>query len=107
MAQPSLQDVLGPGATQDATTITILKADLPGLTPAANNNGEQLFAGIVKRARVYLTDANQTNNPDQNITFGETFSRFVTRNDQKYRQNQIPINFQKLDNDPDIEPDEY
>jgi len=107
MAQPSLQDILGPGATQDATTITILKADLPGLTPAANNNGEQIFAGVVRRARVYLTEANQETNPDQNITFGETFSSFVSRNNQTYRQNQVPVNFQKLDAEPDIEPDEY
>jgi|SRR6476469_4156327 len=105
--QPTIQQVFGPGATQDADSITILKADLPGLTAAANNNGEQLFAGVVNRARIYLTEANQASNPDQSITFGETFSSFVSRNSQNYRQNQVPVNFQKLDTDADIEPDEY
>lgn len=41
MAEPSLTEVFGPGATQTATTLTITKADLPGLTAAIDNRAEQ------------------------------------------------------------------
>lgn len=45
MAEPTLTQVFGSGATQDATTITISKSDLTeiGLTPDANNSAESLL----------------------------------------------------------------
>jgi hypothetical protein len=53
MAELSLTQVLGAGATQDATKITILKADLVGLTANANNRADALAVGILN----LLTDA--------------------------------------------------
>jgi hypothetical protein len=45
----SLTDVFGSAASQTATTITIAKADLPGLTATAANNGQQIFVAILLR----------------------------------------------------------
>lgn len=107
MAQPTLQAVFGPGATQDATTITILKADLPGLTPAIDNNGEQIFSGVMVRAKGHLTQVNQDANPDQSIVIETGFPSLVQRNDQTFRQNQLTVNFQKPDLQAEIDPDDY
>ena len=64
----SLTDVFGANATQTADRFTIAKADLPTLTPAADNNGEQLLVGIILAAAAKLTDANRTANDDQKVT---------------------------------------
>ncbi|OLP19821.1 hypothetical protein BST81_03565 [Leptolyngbya sp. 'hensonii'] len=47
----SLADIFGASAIQDGTTLTITKADLPGLTPTMNNRAEQLLVGILERLR--------------------------------------------------------
>ena len=65
MAEPTLVEVFGAGATQTATTITIAKADLAGLTPSATNTAEALFAGIYKKAAVNLNQTNYGTNVDQ------------------------------------------
>jgi hypothetical protein len=109
MAEPSLTDIFGPNVVQDATSLTIAKADLAavGLTPAANNSGEALFTAVVKKAGGTLTVANQDANPDQSITIEDGFPSIVQRNDQNYRQNQKTISFQKLDTQSEIDPDDY
>lgn len=43
---PSLTDLFGSGASQDAQSVTFKKADLPTLTANATNNGQQLFVGL-------------------------------------------------------------
>jgi len=47
MLNLTLAQVFGANATQDATTLTIQKADLLGLTAAADNRGEQLLVGML------------------------------------------------------------
>lgn len=110
MAEPTLQEVFGAGATQTATTITILKADLPGLTAAADNRAEQLWVGIFLKAMAKLTQASQNANPEQNIVirvpdFGA--SSIETRNNIAYRQNVFEAVLQKLDTQSAIDPDDY
>ncbi len=39
--------IFGSHATQDTSTLTIVKADLVGLTPSENNTAESLFAAIL------------------------------------------------------------
>lgn len=110
MAEPTLQEVFGLGATQTANTITIAKADLPGLTPAADNRAESLFVGIFLRAKSYLTPANQEANPDQSITITDpdfNADTLVQRNNQTYRQKTQSVNLQKLDTNTGIDPDDY
>ena len=47
MQNLTLQQIFGANATQTATTLTITKADLSGLTSAANNRAEQTFVAIL------------------------------------------------------------
>lgn len=70
MAEPTLTDVFGAGATQDATTLTILKSDLAGLglTAAAGNTAESLLISIVLKAAGLLTEVNRlTDTANRNI----------------------------------------
>ena len=56
MPQPSLPDVF-PGATQDATVITIPWSAMPGLTASATNPADRTIAGIVSALITYYTPA--------------------------------------------------
>lgn len=109
MAEPSLQQVLGNGASQTVETLVIAKADLAtvGLTASATNTAESLLAAIVLLAKKQLTDANQSSNPEQNITIDDGFPSLVTRNNKQYRQQPIALNLQKLDTASTINPDDY
>lgn len=110
MAEPTLQEVFGAGATQTANAITILKADLPGLTAAADNRAEALWVGLFLRAFGVLTQIRQDTNPEQNIVLRKpdfNADQIVTRNNQNYRQNIFEAVLQKLDTQADIDPDDY
>lgn len=109
MAEPTLQDIFGAGATQTGTTITISKADFPNLTAAPDNRAESLFVAILLRAYSMLTTTRQDTNPEQSITIEEPFGSdsLVTRNNQTYRQKTYSINLQKFDASNVIDPDDY
>lgn len=47
MAELSLTAILGPGASQTSTTVTIAKADLVGLIASASNTGDSLAVAIL------------------------------------------------------------
>lgn len=110
MAEPTLQEIFGAGATQDATTITILKANLP-MTAAAVNRGEQIFAAICKKAATVLTTTAFSTNGDQSINIAPGFDSLVYRtinNDQEtLLQTQLTINFAKIQIGAGITPDDY
>jgi hypothetical protein len=84
MAEPTLEQVFGPGTTEDASTVTIPKANLPGLTPAANNRAESVFLGIVQRGETYLNSLAFAANPDQSLIVGYAGRDLTSRdgNDQ-------------------------
>ena len=101
MAEPSLVQIFGDNAIQSASTITISKADLPGLTPSANNSAESLIVGIILKAMQHLTQSNFDSNFDQSITIlipDFNAQSLVLRNNQQYRQHTISINLHKIDN---------
>jgi hypothetical protein len=110
MAEPTLQEIFGAGATQDATTIHILKANLP-MTAAAVNRGEQVLAAIVKKASGTLTTPNFAANPDQSITVAAGYESLIYRTvgtDQStFLQSQLTVNFAKLQTSSGITPDDY
>lgn len=113
MAEPTVTEVFGAGATQDATTITVLKADLvsTGLTPAAGNTAESLLAALVLKAKEYLDQAGFDANIDQSITVTPGFDAIVNRVDGagesiSYRQSQLYVNLHRLDS-AGIDPDDY
>lgn len=109
MAEPTLQQVFGASAIQNATTLTISKADLSsvGLTASASNTGESLYVALLLLAANHLTEANQQNNVDQQITIAESFQSLVSRNNQNYRQRTYSVNLQKIDTGTSIDPDDY
>jgi len=113
MAEPTLLEVFGSGAIQDANTITISKTDLVtvGLTADANNTAESLLAAIVLLAREALTSARFETTLEQSITIEPGFDSVVQRDDGtgtlvSYKQNQLNINLHKLDAST-IDPDDY
>jgi hypothetical protein len=110
MAEPTLQEVFGAGATQTATTITILKADLD-LTASVTNRAEQLLAGIAKKAAITLTGENFSSNGDQSITISSGFDSLVYRTiattQQTLLQTQLTFNFAKLQPTSGISPNDY
>lgn len=107
MAEPTLQEVFGAGATQTATTITITKADLTGLNAASDNRAESLLVAILLKAKTYLSQTNFDSNIDQNLTVSDGFSSLTTRNNVGYRQDQLTVTMAKIDTSSTIDPDDY
>jgi hypothetical protein len=110
MAEPTLQEIFGAGATQDATTITILKANLP-MTSAAVNRGEQVFAAIVKKASTVLTTTAFATNANQSITIAAGFDSLTYRTiatvQETLLQTQLTLNFAKAQSSLGVTPDDY
>lgn len=109
MAEPTLTQVFGAGATQTATTITIVKADLPGLTASATNRAESLIVGILLKALPGLTKAGFEADTNQNIYIESGYPAFSFRgtNNDSYRIDQLTVNLAKLDTLATIDPDDY
>lgn len=63
----SITEVFGPGATQSATQFTVLKADLPGLTPSAGNSPDAIVLSQLNKWVSTYTPAARTANPDISI----------------------------------------
>lgn len=109
MAEPSLQELFGANAIQDANSLTISKSDLVaiGLTASATNSAESLLAAIIAIAQQILTTDRQDTHPEQSIVIEDGLESLTTRNDQTYRQLTKQINFDKLDNQSTFDPDDY
>lgn len=111
MAEPTLQQVFGAGASQTATQLIISKADLTavGLTASANNSPESMYVAILLLAKSALTETNQQTNPEQSVTITDSFGAdtIVARNNQNFRQRTYNVNLQKLDTGFTIDPDDY
>lgn len=112
MAEPTLVQVFGAGATQTATTVTIDKAALSavGLTATASNTAESLFVALLLVAKAQLSVINQDLNVEQGVTIADQdfdFQSLVTRNSATYRQTTYSVRLQKLDTANIIDPDDY
>jgi hypothetical protein len=110
MSEPTLQDLFGTGATQTATTITILKSDLP-MSASNANRAEQILAAMLKNASVKLTAATFATNIDQSVTIASGFEQLVYRTlnntTTAYLQTPLTVNFAKAQTSSGITPDEY
>lgn len=109
MAEPTLQDIFGAGATQDATTITLVKANFTSLTASANNRAESILAAIMLKALAALPQSTFDTNLDQSIYVALGFPGFAFRgaNNDSYRVDQITVNLAKPDTASVIDPDDY
>lgn len=109
MAEPTLTQVFGAGATQTATTLTLAKADFAsvGLVADAANRAEQLFVALLLKVATYLNETNQSTNNDIQVTITPSFAQLVTRNNTQYRQQTYSVNLQRVDTAAAIDPDNY
>jgi hypothetical protein len=110
MTKPTLQQVFGSNASQDATSVTISKADLTsvGLVAGANNTAESLLVALILKAAAYLSPTNQDSNPDIQVTVEQsTFPSIVVRNNQNYRQTTFNVNLQTIDVNSAVNPNNY
>ncbi|MHC5763076.1 hypothetical protein [Nostoc sp.] len=108
MAELTLQQVFGANATQDATTLTIHKADLPNIT-SPSNTAESLLTGILLQGQTQLTKTNFDGNLDESIYVESGFPGFVFRgtNNDSYRVDSLTVSLAKLDTVGTINPDDY
>jgi hypothetical protein len=110
MAEPLLTDIFGAGATQTATTVTILKADLP-MTASAANKGEQILAAVMKKAATALTTTAFGTNPDQSISIAAGFDtlayRTIGSDTTTLIQTPLTVSFAKVQPSTGISPDDY
>ncbi|MDJ0800169.1 MAG: hypothetical protein QNJ51_25745 [Calothrix sp. MO_167.B12] len=83
MAEPTLTAVFGDNVTQDGTTLTVAKADLP-ITASATNTGESLLVGLMLKAAENLNSNAQGVDPDIQVTIDRDSSAAITRNSQSY-----------------------
>ncbi|MBD2495006.1 hypothetical protein [Nostoc sp. FACHB-280] len=110
MAEPTLTNVFGTGATQDASTLTISKSALAtvGLTASGSNSAESLFVAIILLAQSYLNDTNQANNINQSVSISTASTpSFVSRDNTTYIRDSIAIEIDKLAPTLTIDPDDY
>lgn len=109
MAEPTIEQVFGAGASQTATTLTINKNSLLRLTASANNTAESLITAIAITAQQNLTEENFNLNLDQSIYITSGFPGFTNRgeNNDYYRVDQVTINLARLDTSTQIDPDAY
>lgn len=107
MAEPTLQQVFGTGATQDSSVLTIYKSDLTNLTASSDNSAESLLAAIILKAQTQLNDTNQANNLDQSISIDTGIGSITTRNNQNYREYSLGVTLSKLDTQSSIDPNDF
>jgi shikimate 5-dehydrogenase len=106
MAEITLSDLFGAGATQTATELTILKSDLAavGLTANTSNKAEALLNALFRKAAVVLTAANLDQNADQSIVINNPSLSTDERLSNTYLVQNFTIGFQRLIADGNIVP---
>ncbi len=109
MTAPTLAQVFGQNAVQNATTLTITKADLSttGFTPSATNTADSLLAAILAFAEQTLTPANQSSNPEQSVAIADSFDSITLINTVSYRVKTKSLSFQKPDTGSAFNPNDY
>ncbi len=107
MAQLTLTDIF-PNATENATTITLTKADL-GLTEATTT-ADRFVAGVVIKAKPIMTRTQYDSDIEQNVYISDGFNSFETRNDDtndiNYQIHQFNVNLSKTDQ-ATLNPEDY
>lgn len=109
MAEPTLTQIFGTNAIQDASTVTISKSDLTsvGFTASADDSAEKILVAILLKAQAYLTEANQDLNIDQSITITGPSSNIITRNNTSYREYSFTLAASKVDTETSVNPNDF
>jgi hypothetical protein len=116
MAEPTIVQIFGTGATRLASGATTPSAGLfipdtalqaAGLATPTTASAEGHFAAIALNAKSYLTQTNFDANTDQSLLMADGYASFTTRGTTNYRVDQITLSLAKVDTSGTIDPDNY
>lgn len=118
MAEITLTQLF-PGATQDATSVTIPKSALTGLTAIASNKADQIWAGLTARATSVYTPIKRNGDSlatpavagdkDVSVT-AKLDGRLISQDFEtgiEYEEQTITLKFYKLLPSSNFDPDDY
>jgi hypothetical protein len=110
--EPTLTGLFGAGASQTSTLLTLLKADLIGLTASANNTGEGLLVALLLLWEAQLTPENQTTNAAQSIRVERGTVSLTSTVDadgvvSQWREIPFTVTLRESYVDSGIDPDKY
>ncbi len=105
----TLQQTHGTNATQDATNVTLVKADFAdvGLSPDANDSAQSLVVAQFMKWVAIFTEANQNLDSTQLITITRDLESLTTRGGNTYTRVSFSVNFDKLTPTIVIDPDDF
>lgn len=110
MAEPTLADVFGSGASQNANVLTIQKSDLAGvgLTASASNRAEALLVAIILRASQSLSETARTVDlVNRNVSVSYVGQDLVSQAGQSYRRDAWTVLGYKSTALIVVDPDDY
>ena len=110
MAEPTLLDIFGTGAVQDANTLTIQKSALQakGLNPSANNTAESLLVALVLQASDNLTETARTSDTlNRGITLEYSGQDLLDQGGINFRRDTFLVSLYRQQALTAIDPDDY
>ncbi|MFN6486613.1 MULTISPECIES: hypothetical protein [unclassified Nostoc] len=116
MAEPTIVQIFGTGATRLASGATAPSAGLfipdtalqaAGLATPTTASAEGHFTAILLNGKTYLTQANFDANTDQSLLLADGYSSFTTRGTTNYRVDQVTVSLAKIDTGATLDPDNY
>ena len=111
MPEPLLTEVFGAGASQTASQLVLLKADMVsrGLTAAAVNTSESMLVYLVLQSANVLTEANRlTDLANRNISVSYSGQDLIDQGGANiYLRDTYQISLYKLTTIQPIDPDNY
>ncbi|MTJ12219.1 hypothetical protein FJR11_06335 [Anabaena sp. UHCC 0187] len=116
MAEKSLVEILGTGATRLASAAAAPSAGLfipdsllisAGLTTPTTATAEGHIVAIVKLLKTNLTQTAYDLDNDNSVYLSDGFPGFTTRGTTQYRIDQIVFNLAKVDSESTLDPTKY
>jgi hypothetical protein len=121
MTQPTITDVF-PGASQNATGVTIPWSAMPGITASATNNADKTIAGFIAACLAYYTEVRRNGdlnavpptNGDLDVSIiaeigrASIVSNFDTQNNRNdFEEQEMILRFYKPRGAATFDPDDY
>ena len=110
MAEPTLEEIFGPGAVQTGDTLTIPKSRLvaKGLTASATNKAEALLVALIMAASDNLTETNRSTDAlNRHVTILYSGQDLVEVNGVNYRRDAFSLLLYKQQPLSTLDPDDY
>lgn len=111
MAEPTLSEVFGSGASQDLNNLTISKTDLvgKGLTAAASNRAEALLVAVILKSADVLTEtARASDLVNRNVTVAYIGQDLIDQGGGNiFRRDTFTVSLYKTTTFATVDPDDY